>query len=110
MKNLAKKRVVELMELALEIYDEEPDLANRYVTHAREIAMSAKVKIPLQFKRKICHGCKRLLVPGKSARFRTHRRKGYGSFLSVTCLECAHITRFIFKGPNYDPDQLHINK
>ena len=98
MQKLARGRIEELMEFAKQIHSEDPKLANRYVTIARNIAMGTKVAIPIYLKRNICHNCKELLVPGRNMRFRINNKKNYGSFLSVTCLSCGHITRYMVKG------------
>jgi len=110
MKKAAKKRAMELMEMAWEVHPQKKELADRYVKHAREIAMAAKVRIPQEQKRRICHGCKRLLVPGSTSRVRSTHRKNYGSYLTVTCLNCGHITRYVFKGKFYESRLLRKNK
>ncbi|MHA1721318.1 MAG: ribonuclease P protein component 4 [Promethearchaeota archaeon] len=98
MQKLARGRIKDLMQFAKEKHPEDPELANHYVTLARKIAMGTKVKIPLDLKRYICHNCKELLVPGKNMRFRINSKKHYGTYLSVTCLSCGHITRYMIKG------------
>lgn len=99
MQKLARGRIQDLIELAKKTHSENPDLANRYVTIARRIAMGTKVIIPNYFKRYICHKCKQLLVPGKNMRIRINQKDHYGTYLTVTCLSCNHITRYIIKGP-----------
>ena len=98
MQKLARGRIEELIEFAKQAHSEDPKLANRYVTIARNIAMGTKVAIPASLKRYICHNCKELLVPGKNMRFRINNKKNYGTYVSVTCLSCGHITRYIIKG------------
>ncbi len=98
MQKLARGRIEVLMDMAKKKHSEDPELANRYVNITRNIAMGTKVKIPPYLKRSICHNCKELLVPGRNMRFRINKKKNYGSFLSVTCLSCGHITRYIVKG------------
>ena len=98
MQDLASERIEYLFNQAFARASTNIDLANRYIHHARRLAMGAKVPIPKRFKRFICHGCKKILVPGQTMRFRLHKRHNYGSFLSVTCLQCGHITRYIIKG------------
>ena len=98
MQKLARGRVEELMEFAKQTHSEDPKLANRYVTLARNIAMGTKVAIPAYLKRNICHKCKELLIPGRNMRFRINNKKHYGTYVSVTCLSCGQISRYIVKG------------
>jgi RNase P subunit RPR2 len=98
MKKIAWERVNELYRMATEIFGEDPDRANRYILHARKIAMAAKIRIPLEIKRYICHGCKHLLVPGQNLTVRIINEKGYGSFILHSCKDCGKQTRYIFKG------------
>ena len=98
MQKLARGRIEELMEFAKKTHSEDPKLANRYVTLARNIAMGTKVAIPAYLKRYICHNCKELLVPGRNMRFRINNKKHYGTYVSVTCLSCGQISRYIVKG------------
>ncbi|MHA1819208.1 MAG: ribonuclease P protein component 4 [Promethearchaeota archaeon] len=97
MKQLALDRINYLMKLAFEIYPGNPDLANRYVELARAYSMSAKVKIPIVYKKFICHKCKKLMVPGYSARYRIISKKKRGSYFNITCLNCGHKTQIYFK-------------
>ncbi len=98
MQKLARGRIEELMKFAKEKHSEDPKLANRYVAIARNIAMGTKVAIPVYLKRNVCHNCKELLIPGRNMRFRLNNKKHYGTYVSVTCLSCNHITRYIVKG------------
>ena len=98
MQKLARCRIEKLIEFSKQAHSEDPKLANRYVSIARNIAMGTKVAIPASLKRYICHNCKELLVPGRNMRFRINNKKHYGTYVSVTCLSCGHITRYIIKG------------
>ena len=98
MQRAAQERVEDLFRRAQVIHSSDPELANRYVTLARKIAMGTKISIPRKMKRKICHGCKELLVPGVNMRSRLHSKRHYGLYRSVTCLSCGHITRYILAG------------
>lgn len=98
MKKIALERVQELYRMATEIYGEDPERANRYILHARKIAMAAKISIPSDLKRYICHGCKHLLVAGQNLTVRIINEKGCGSFILHTCSDCGKQTRYIFKG------------
>jgi len=93
---IAKTRMNFLFHKAHEIFPEKKDLANRYVYLARRYAQRAKISIPLNWKKRICHKCKRFLYPGINSRTRIHSG-GKGSHVSMTCLECNQTTRFYIK-------------
>ncbi len=101
MQNIARERVTELYRMATEVHAEDPALANRYIFHARKIAMAAKIGIPCEIRRYICRGCKHLLVPGRNMVTRIAHRKGYGSYVIQTCGDCGKQARYIFKGNAY---------
>lgn len=86
-----------LFQKADEIYPEKKDLANRYVYLARRYAQRAKIKIPFEWKKRICHKCKQFLYPGLNCRIRMQSKKGRGSHVSLTCYDCNNITRFYIK-------------
>jgi ribonuclease P protein subunit RPR2 len=48
-------------------------------------------------KRFVCHGCKKLVVPGVNARVRVGR--GKPPVLRITCLGCGRVNRKILKQP-----------
>lgn len=98
MQELALERIHDLFQRALTIYDTDPNLAHRYISLCRKYAMSVKISLPRAIARQICHGCKHLLLAGKTSRIRIHHRSHYATFISVTCLHCHHITRYLVKG------------
>ncbi|MHA1522279.1 MAG: ribonuclease P protein component 4 [Promethearchaeota archaeon] len=98
MQKAARERILYLMTRADAKFEEDPALSQYYIELARKLAMATKISIPREMKRRICHKCKHWLVPGKNVRYRINNRKNYGSFITVTCLECNNITRYIFKG------------
>ncbi|TFG00842.1 MAG: ribonuclease P [Promethearchaeota archaeon] len=91
---VAKQRISFLFQAAEEIFPEDPQLAHRYVDLARKYSQRTKVKIPKKWKRRVCHNCHHFLYPGKNCRIRMQSRKGKGSHISVTCLDCNHTTRY----------------
>lgn len=97
MKKIARERVERLFQLADDTFHEHPARAQRYIQIARRVAMAARERIRPALKRRICHGCKRFLVPGANCRYRLQSRKGQGSRVVVTCLECKHQTRYYIK-------------
>lgn len=93
-KEIAKRRMKYLFQKAEEIFIENKELANRYVKLARTYSQRAKVEIPYEWKRRICHKCKNFLYPGVNCRFRIHSRNKH-SHISMTCFECNRTTRYI---------------
>lgn len=96
-KQIAKSRIDFLFQEAHDIFRENRELANRYTNLARRYAQRARVKIPFKWKKRICHKCKRFLYPGINCRIRMQSRKGKGSHVSMTCLECNKTTRYFVK-------------
>lgn len=96
-KQIAKSRIDFLFQEAHDIFNEDRELANRYASLARRYAQRARVKIPFEWRKRICHKCKRFLYPGINCRIRMQSRKGKGSHVSITCLECNKITRHFIK-------------
>lgn len=103
-RNIAKARMFYLFERADSIfpqdYPDNKDLANRYVYLARRYAQRARLKIPPEWKKRICHHCKQFLYPGLNCRVRMQSRKGKASHVSITCLDCNHITRYYINTSN----------
>lgn len=96
-KVIAKSRINYLFQKAHEVFPENKVLANRYVYLARRYAQRAKIRIPLEFKKRICHKCKSYLYPGINCRVRMQSRKGKASHVSLTCHECNETTRYYIK-------------
>ncbi|MDG7015938.1 MAG: RNase P subunit [Nitrososphaerota archaeon] len=70
-------------------------LARRQAELARKVMLRFNVKLDYSLKRFICHGCKKLIVPGVNARVRLGH--GRPPALRITCLECGHVNRKILK-------------
>jgi ribonuclease P protein subunit RPR2 len=96
-KNIAKSRMYYLFHAAHDIFPKNKDLANRYTYLARKYAQRAKIQIPKIWKKRICHHCKNFLYPGINCIVRMQSRKGKGSHISLTCLDCGKITRYYIK-------------
>lgn len=96
-KNIAKYRIIFLFRKAHEIFIENKELANRYIYLAKRYSQRSKIKIPKVWKKRICHNCKQFLYPGVNCRIRMQSRKGKGSHISMTCLECQKVTRYFIK-------------
>ena len=99
-KQIANVRLLYLFQRAHEIFPNQKDLANRYVYLARRYAQRARIKIPVEWRNRICHKCKRFLYPGINCRIRMQSRGGSGSHVSLTCFECNKITRYYIKTNN----------
>jgi len=96
-KNIANARIMFLFQMAQEIFPENKELANRYIYLAKKYAQRAKIQIPPIWKKRVCHKCKQFLYPGVNCKIRIQSRKGKGSHVSMTCLECYNITRYYIK-------------
>ncbi len=94
-KQIARDRIRVLFEQAESIHKADPELSSRYVEMARKIAMSARIRLPLKYRRQVCRKCNSLLVVGENCRVRTRRRRE--PHLVVTCLDCGFQKRIPFK-------------
>jgi len=74
-----------------EIGSKNLELANRYVEICRRISKRCKVHIPKRHKIKICNKCKKLLIPGITARVRM--RNNRRTHITITCLYCKNQKR-----------------
>jgi len=109
-KQIAKSRLDYLFKRAHEIYPKNYVLANRYVYLARRYAQRARIKVPPQWKKRICHNCKGFLYPGINCRIRMQTRPGKGSHVSLTCFDCNHVTRYFIKTKNFRNNNKRIIK
>ncbi len=94
-KQLAKQRILILLEQAKCVGKTDPKLASRYVLSARKIAMAARIHLPLEFKRETCKKCNALFVQGVNCRVRIKQKRE--PHIVVTCLNCGHQTRKMLK-------------
>ncbi|MEM1538890.1 MAG: ribonuclease P [Candidatus Bathyarchaeia archaeon] len=97
-KHIAMRRIVTLFLLARETYREDPNLAQRYVNIARRIAMAAKVRLPIEYRRQICRHCKSFLLPGVNCRVRIKQRRE--PHVTITCLKCGNHMRVPLRRKN----------
>jgi len=93
--DIAKERIKILFEEAEKTFSKNKNLANRYVTLARKIAMKTKTKIPPELKRKFCKHCYSYLQPGINSRTRTRNGK-----VIISCLDCKNFMRIELKKKN----------
>ena len=94
-KQIAKQRMQTLFNQAEKVFGTNPKLASRYIEVARKIGMAAKVRLPTEYKRRICRSCNALLVPGNNCRVRVKQKRE--PHLTVTCLACGHQTRILLR-------------
>jgi ribonuclease P protein subunit RPR2 len=94
-KQIAKQRIQILFQQAERTCRDNPQLSQRYVQIARKIAMSARMRLPTESKRRICKKCNSFLVPGQNSRVRIKPRRELHKV--VTCLNCGNQTRIPLK-------------
>ncbi|MFX1256279.1 MAG: ribonuclease P protein component 4 [Promethearchaeota archaeon] len=99
-KQIARSRMIYLFQRANDIFPENKELANRYVSLGRKYAQRARIEIPNKWKKRVCHKCKSFLYPGLNCRIRMQSRKGKGSHISLSCFECNKTTRYFIKTIN----------
>jgi ribonuclease P protein subunit RPR2 len=68
-------------------------VAKRQLELARKVMLRFNVRLDYSRRRFICHGCKKLIVPGANARVRLGR--GRPPTIRITCLECGYTNRKI---------------
>jgi ribonuclease P protein subunit RPR2 len=90
-RQIARQRVRTLFALANKTFREDPALAQRYAQTARKIAMAAKIRLPMEYRRQICRHCKSFMIPGINCRVRTQQRRE--PHVVITCLNCLKHTR-----------------
>ena len=90
-RQIAMQRIHRLFSLAKEKIREEPELAQRYVTIARKIAMRAKLRLPVEYRRMVCRHCKSFIYPGVNCRVRVQQKRE--PHMAITCQICGETTR-----------------
>ncbi|NIO37591.1 ribonuclease P [Candidatus Bathyarchaeota archaeon] len=85
-KHMAIQRIQILFQLATEMIHEDPNLAQRYITIARKVAMAAKVRLPREYRHQICRHCKNFIIPGVNCRVRIKQTRE--PHIVITCLLC----------------------
>jgi ribonuclease P protein subunit RPR2 len=94
-KQIARQRIAILFEQAKKICKEEPKLAMQYITSARRIAMAARIRLPVEFRRQTCKKCNSLFVHGFNCRVRVKQKRE--PHVVITCLNCGNQTRIMLK-------------
>lgn len=96
-KKIARERIAILFAQAHDAFATHPDLSDRYVAIARNIAMRQRIRIDRRFRREFCRRCSSFLVPGHSSRVRVR-----GGNVVVTCLRCRQRRRYPLAGRKTD--------
>jgi len=91
-RRLALDRIEQLFREAEKVFKENPELSNRYVEHARKIAMKSKVRIRSELKKRFCKHCYSYIKPGINCRVRLTKKH-----LTYYCLGCKRLMRFPYK-------------
>jgi len=94
-KEIALKRIHKLFQLARDMIYEDEELAQRYVAIARKVSMAARVRIPKVYRRQVCRGCKKFILPGVNCRVRIQQHRE--SHVVITCGYCDKYMRFPIK-------------
>jgi ribonuclease P protein subunit RPR2 len=92
-KQIARQRIQILFDEAMNVCKSDPQLAMQYVKSARRIAMSAKIRLPVDFRRQTCKNCNALLVQGYNCRVRIKQKRE--PHVVITCLNCGNQTRIL---------------
>ena len=94
-KQIAKQRIDILFEQANKVYKDSPELSSRYLGMARKIAMAAKIRLPIGFRRRTCKNCNSLLIYGQNCRVRVRQKRE--PHVVITCLSCGWQTRILLR-------------
>ena len=65
----------------------------QYVAIARRIAMAAKIRFPMEFRRQTCRECNSFFVHGVNCRVRIKQKRE--PHVVITCLNCGDQTRIM---------------
>ena len=90
-KQIARQRIQILFNEAKNVCRGDPQLAMQYIKSARRIAMAAKIRLPVDFRRQTCKNCNALLVQGYNCRVRVKPKRE--PHVVITCLNCGNQTR-----------------
>src|SRR5271157_67943 len=106
-KQIARQRIQTLFDEAKNVSRSDPKLAMQYVKSARRIAMAARIRVPIDFRRQTCKKCNTLLVQGYNCRLRVKQKRE--PHVVITCLNCGNLTRIILR-KRKEQEDLEQNK
>lgn len=84
-KEIALKKVKQLISLAEK--EEKPELRKRYAELAKKTAMKYNVKLPKEYRKRICPNCGEFLVPGENLKIRTSSKTKEVLYICQKCGE-----------------------
>ncbi|HLF54627.1 MAG TPA: ribonuclease P protein component 4 [Candidatus Nanoarchaeia archaeon] len=90
-----KKKVPSAVERIHALLDQanlNPERSKRYVAIAKRVGLRNRVRMPKEWRRRICKSCDVLLLPGKNCRVRLHEGK-----VVYRCLECGGVMRYPYQ-------------
>ena len=90
-RRIALERMRILFDKARIVFEQEPELAQRYVDLARRIGMRYKVRVPSEFRRMVCKRCRGFILPGRNCRVRIRTERE--PHVVITCLRCGRHMR-----------------
>jgi RNase P subunit RPR2 len=96
MNNRASELAESLIMSAVRKSAEDLPLAQHQLQQARKIMLRFNVRFDYSLRRFICHGCKRLVVPGANARVRVSSNP---KSVNITCLNCGRVNRKTLRHP-----------
>jgi ribonuclease P protein subunit RPR2 len=85
---IAKERIQILLEEAMKVHKDQPNLAKRYFLLAKKIGMRYNVRLPKHLKRRFCKYCFSYISEGW--RFKSGR-------MYVKCRDCGRTMRYPYK-------------
>ena len=91
---IAVERMEKLFKMAIDIYDEDPELSRRYTDLITRIAQRTRTKIPRHIRRNICKKCGTVQIHGVNSRTRIRQKRE--PHIARTCQVCGYITRYSF--------------
>ena len=95
-KRIARNRIIILLKNVERIFLENNKLGQRYIEIIRKLSRKYRVKIPYEYKMRICNHCKSFLWPGVNCRVRI-RKDNKNLKITTTCFECNRQMRFIYQ-------------
>lgn len=90
-RKIALERIERLLDLAEELHESDPQLAERYVRLAWKIKTKYTIRLSRDLKRRFCKKCFSIWIPGKTVRIRIKR-----GTITWTCLSCGRKYRIPF--------------
>ncbi len=94
-KQIARQRIEILFGQAKKTASSNPTLAAVYVESARRIAMAARIRLSIEFRRETCRKCNALFRYGINCRVRVKQKRE--PHVVVTCLNCGNYTRYMLR-------------